>query len=108
MIDKLLREFQYWNKVVPSHIPDRKNKFVQVSQLNGVACELVSLEDSMGLETIIYYQLQKSTDLISQDPYYNRRKCKPCRMMLLLLKVKTISRFSPYKFYKLHPKWFPI
>ena len=28
----------------------------------------------MGLETIIYQQVQKSTDLISQDPYYQHEQ----------------------------------
>ena len=54
MIDKLLREFQFWNKVVQGQILDSKSKFVQVSQFNGVGGELLSLKDSMGLETIIY------------------------------------------------------
>ena len=74
MIDKFLREFQFWNKVVLGQIPDSKSKFVQVSQFNGVVGELVSLEDSMGLETIIYQQVQKYTDLISQDPHYQQEQ----------------------------------
>ena len=74
VIDKLLREFQFWNKVVPGQILDRKSKFVQVSQFNGATGELASLEDSMGLETIIYQQVQKSTDLISQDSYYQHEQ----------------------------------
>lgn len=70
IIDNLLREFQFWNRLVLGHTFVNKSNFLQGPQFNNsIEGDVLTLEESMGLESIIYQYVQKSADLIPQGSY---------------------------------------
>ena len=70
VIDNLLYQFQFWNRLVLGHIVGKRNSFQGSQFISSIEDEVLTLKDYMGLETSVYQQVQKSTDLIPQDPYY--------------------------------------
>ena len=67
VIDKLLREFQFWNKLIPSQAFENKTYLNQFPQDSGAENKDSMVEDSMGLESNIYQLVQKSTTLFPQE-----------------------------------------
>ena len=60
--------------MIPSQISDSKRNLTQLPQSNDAVGEDLIIDDSMGLETNIYQQVQNSIDLIPQDSYFQHEQ----------------------------------
>ena len=60
--------------MIPSQISDSKRNLIQLPQSNDAIGEDLIIDDSMGLETNIYQQVQNSIDSIPRDSYFQHEQ----------------------------------